>query len=184
MPILILALFFCVMLALSAGIILSIASRYRAGTARRQGRRWVATANVWSTAFGAGFFLLSTAFMSIWLHQAFVYSLLGMLAGMVLGGFGLLLTRWENHQGTFYYTPNRWLALIIVFALIGRLAYGWWRSVHMIEGQPHPWISGSATALSLAVAAGVIGYYLIYAIGVRRRFLRHDRARPLSRMTR
>jgi hypothetical protein len=172
-PFLIFGLLLCVALALGAGIALSIALRYRAGTARRKGRRWVATANVWSTAFGAGFFLLTAACMSFWIRQAFPYALIGMLSGAVLGALALALTRWEAEGETFHYTPNRWLALVVVFALAGRLAYGWWRGVHVVGA--HSWTP--ATLLSLAIAAGVIGYYLIYAIGLRRRLIEHHRAR-------
>lgn len=168
------------MLVLSTGIVLSIAGRYRAGTARRQGRSWVATVNVWSTAFGAGFFLLSTGFIAIWIQHAFSYAVAGMFCGAVLGLCGLALTRWEANKDTFHYTPNRWLALIIVFALIARLGYGWWRGFHALDGQPHPWLTGSGAALSIAVAAGVIGYYLVYAFGVRRRLSRHSRRHFLN----
>ncbi len=173
MPLLILALFVCVVVALAGGIVLSFALRYRAGTARRQGRRWIATVNVWSTAFGAGFFLLTAACMSFWIRQAFVYALAGMISGAVLGMLALALTRWEADEDAFYYTPNRWLALLVVFALAARLAYGWWRGWH--GGGAHSLLTASGTIISLAVAAGVIGYYLLYAIGVRRRLMRHYR---------
>lgn len=176
MPILILALIFCVAIALSVGIILSIATRYRAGTARRQGRRWVATVNVWSTGFGAIFFLFTCALMTFWIHSAFPYAAAGMGIGALVGLLGLSLTRWEKNDAEVYYTPNRWLAVLVVFALAARLAYGWWKGAHAFDGQPHPWLTGSGTALSLAVAAGVIGYYFIYALGIRRRLLRHERS--------
>jgi hypothetical protein len=172
-PLLILALLFCVIVALGGAVVLSLVLRYRAGTARRQGRLWVATVNFWSAAIGAGFFLLTAACLSFWIRPAFRYALLGMLAGAVLGMLGLALTRWESKAETVYYTPNRWLGLLIVFALIGRLAYGWWRGVHMAGSQPHSWLTSSGTALSMAVAAGIIGYYLSYALGVRRRLMKH-----------
>jgi hypothetical protein len=174
-PFLILGLFFCLLLSLGAAIALSIALRYRAGTARRLARRWVATVNLWSAVVGAGFFLLTAACLSLWIRQAFPYALMGMLAGAVLGLVGLIFTRWESEGGMFYYTPNRWLVLLIVLALIGRLAYGWWRGAHAMGVQSHSLPAASGTALSLAVAAAVIGYYLVYAIGVRCRLAQHHR---------
>jgi len=39
-------------------------------------------------------------------------------------------------------------------------------------------LSASGTQLSVAVAAGLIGYYLVYAIGVRVRIARHEKGRP------
>jgi hypothetical protein len=38
-------------------------------------------------------------------------------------------------------------------------------------------ITASGTQLSLAVAAGLIGYCLVYSIGVRLRLIRHERRR-------
>lgn len=175
MPLLILALLFCVLLALATGIVLSLVLRYRAGTARRQGRRWIATVNIWSTAFGAGFFLLTAACLSFWNHQAFSYAFAGMLGGAVLGMLALAITRWETSGADLYYTPNRWLAFLVVFAISARLIYGWWRGLH--AGGGHPFLSASGTNLSLATAGAVIGYYLAYAIGVRHRLLRHERRR-------
>ena len=56
-PIILFALLFFVLLAVAGVVLLSIALRYRAGTARRQGRRWVASLNVWMTSLSAVFFL-------------------------------------------------------------------------------------------------------------------------------
>jgi hypothetical protein len=38
-------------------------------------------------------------------------------------------------------------------------------------------MTASGTELSLAVAAGLIGYYLVYSIGVRLQIMRHERSR-------
>jgi hypothetical protein len=174
-PFLIFALLFCLLLALGAAIALSLALRYRAGTARRLARRWVATVNLWSAGVGAAFFMVTAACLSLWIRQAFPYALMGLLAGAVLGLVGLIFTRWESEGEMFYYTPNRWLVLVIVVALVSRLAYGWWRGAHAIGLQSHSLPTASGTALSLAVAAAVIGYYLVYAIGVRSRLAQHHR---------
>ncbi|PZR76889.1 MAG: hypothetical protein DLM52_05440 [Chthoniobacterales bacterium] len=111
--------------------------------------------------------------MSFWVRHAFEYAGVGMAGGALLGLIALALTHWEVSNEAFYYTPNRWLALLVVFALAGRLAYGWWRGVH--AAGTHSFLTASGTVWSLAIAAGVVGYYLVYAIGVRRRLLRHHR---------
>ena len=106
------------------------------------------------------------------------FVLIGMAAGGLLGLLGLILTRWESQPEGFFYTPSRWLALFLVLAIAARLVYGWWHATHRDSSVPtgqHPWMSASFTQLSLAVAAGLIGYYLIYAIGVRLRLSRHER---------
>src|SRR6266545_3001528 len=48
-PIILVALLFFVLLSAAGFILLSLVLRYRAGTARRQGRRWVAGVNLWMT---------------------------------------------------------------------------------------------------------------------------------------
>ena len=98
MPIIVFALLFFVLLAFAGVILLSLALRYRAGTARRQARRWVASLNVWATSFSAVFFLSFTLLLSIWVGSAFQYALIGIGVGAIVGLLGLALTRWENRR--------------------------------------------------------------------------------------
>ena len=183
-PIILFALLLFVLLALAGVILLSLALRYRAGTARRQARRWVASLNVWMTSFSAVFFLSFTLLLSFWVGSAFGFALIGMCFGGILGLLGLAMTRWESQDEGLFYTPSRWLAFLIVFAIAVRFVYGWWRatlsgsSVSAPSGQ-HWLITASGTQLSLAVAAGLIGYYLVYSIGVRLRLRRHEKRRSI-----
>jgi hypothetical protein len=176
-PVIIFALLLFVLLAFAGVVLLSLALRYRAGTARRQGRRWVAGFNVWMTGLSTVFFLSFTLLISFWIESAFRFALIGIVIGGILGLLGLALTRWENRSEGLFYTPSRWLAFIIVFAIAARVVYGWWRATHSAStaaaGQ-HWLITASGTQLSLAVAAGLIGYYLVYSIGVRVKLTRHE----------
>jgi hypothetical protein len=177
-PIILFALLLFVLLAFAGVILLSLALRYRAGTARRQGRRWVASMNMWATSFSAVFFLCFTFLISFWLGPTLRFALAGMIVGGVFGLLGLVLTRWESQPEGFFYTPSRWLALLVMLAIAARLGYGWWHTMH--RGAPdeqHWFLSVPATQLSVAVAAGLIGYYLVYAIGVRIRIARHEQSR-------
>ena len=181
-PIILFALLLFVLLALAGVILLSLALRYRAGTARRQARRWVASLNVWMTSFSAVFFLSFTLLLSFWVGSAFGFALIGMCFGGILGLLGLAMTRWESRDEGLFYTPSRWLAFLIVFAIAARFVYGWWRATHSgssvsAPGGQHWLITASGTQLSLAVAAGLIGYYLLYSIGVRLRLTRHEQRR-------
>ena len=180
-PIILFTLLLLVLLALAGVILLSLALRYRAGTARRQARRWVASLNVWATSFSAAFFLSFTFLLSFWIGLAFRYALLGMGCGGVLGLLGLAMTRWESRPEGLFYTPNRWLALIVTFAIAARFIYGWWHATHSgsasVPGDRHWLITASGTQLSLAVASGLIGYYLVYSIGVRLRLARQEHRR-------
>lgn len=179
MPIILLALLIFVLFALVGVILLSLALRYRAGTARRQARGWVTTLNVWATSFSAVFFLCFTLLLSFWIGPAFRFALIGMGFGFVFGLVGLAVTRWESRPEGLFYTPSRWLAFLIVAAITARLVYGWWRATHLgsaasAPGNQHWLITASGTQLSLAVAAGLIAYYLAYSIGVRLRLTRHE----------
>jgi hypothetical protein len=178
-PIILIALLLFVLFALAGVILLSLALRYRAGTARRQARVWVASMNVWMTSFSAVFFLSFTLLLSFWVGSAFRFALIGIAVGGLLGLLGLALTRWESHPEGLFYTPSRWLALIVVFAIAARVVYSWWRATHTgsSPGDQHWLITASGTQFSLAVAAGLIGYYLIYSIGVRLRLTRHEQLR-------
>ena len=180
MPIILFALLFFVLLAVSGVVLLSLALRYRSGTARRQGRRWIASLNVWMTSLSAVLFLSFTFVISFWLGTAFRFALIGMCFGAILGLLGLAMTRWESQSEGFFYTPSRWLALLVTLAIAARFVYGWWHATHSdssAPGEQHWVMTASGTELSLAVAAGLIAYYLVYSIGVRLRFARHEQRR-------
>jgi MFS family permease len=179
-PIILVALLFFVLLSVGGVVLLSLALRYRAGTARRQGRHWTAGLNVWMTIFSAVFFLSFTFLISFWIASASRFALIGMGCGAILGLLGLTMTRWESQPEGLFYTPSRWLALLVTLAIAARFVYGWWHATHSGSSPPsdqHWLITASGTQLSVAVAAGLIGYYLVYSIGVRLRVTRHEQRR-------
>jgi uncharacterized membrane protein len=179
-PIIVLALLVFVLLAFAGVVLLSLALRSRAGTARRQARRWVASLNMWMTSVSAVFFLSFTLVLSFWVDSAFRFALIGMVCGGILGLVGLAMTRWESQRQGLFFTPSRWLAVIITLAIAARFVYGWWRATHSggnAPGNQHWLITASGTQLSLAVAAGLIGYYVVYSVGVRLRIARHEQRR-------
>ena len=158
--------------------------RYRAGTVRRRGRRWVATANLISMILSAGLFLWLAAITTFWVPKALIYSFTGLIAGCLLGLVGLALTRWETTPQALYYTPNRWLVLLITLAVTARLLYGVWRIWHAwrMAGPDPTWLASAGVAGSMAVGAVVLGYYLTYSAGVRWRVRRIVHPPPVSYM--
>jgi hypothetical protein len=93
---------------------------------------------------------------------------------------GLAMTRWESQPEGLFYTPSRWLALLVTLAIAARFAYGWWHATHSGSNAPdeQDWLmTASGTELSLAVAAGLIAYYLVYSLGVRLQIARHEQRR-------
>jgi hypothetical protein len=157
----------------------SIVQRYRAGTARRLARGWVAMANVLAIAVSITLFLATAAISSTWLHEAFAYSILGLAGGCVLGCFGLAFSRWDANSRELHFTPNRWLVLAITVAVTARLAFGFWRAWHAWRWTPdgHSWLAASGLAGSMAVGAVVLGYYFAYWAGVWIRVKRHRSGR-------
>ena len=178
MPILALALLIVAILV--AGILLlplSIVQRYRVGTRRQQARGWLIAINLAGMAMSAAMFLAGSAVSSIWIPNALRYSALGLAAGCTLGVVGLLLTRWEPSPRALHYTPNRFLVLAITLTIAARVAYSFWRAWETWGGMSdrREWLVTWGVAEALGAGGVVIGYYLAYWFGVRRRFKKHER---------
>jgi hypothetical protein len=170
----ILAALLLILLAILAAVVLipiTLVMRYRAGTARRRVRRWLATVNAAGLAVSTTLFLTAAAFTNIWVPQALVYASAGLAGGALVGLAGLALTRWEVAPGALFYTPNRWLVLAITLAVSGRLAYGFWRGWNAWQSLAGDtsWAAAAGVAGSLAAGAVILGYYFVYWLGVRAR---------------
>ncbi|HUP47182.1 MAG TPA: hypothetical protein VNA04_00180 [Thermoanaerobaculia bacterium] len=156
---------------------LSIVLRYRAGTVRRMARGWTVTISFYAVTLSAAMFLFIAAAASVWIPGAFSVGVLGLLGGGALGLLGLFLTRWEVTPYSMHYTPSRWLILTITLLVAARLVYGFWRgwqAWRTIPGQ-ESWLAASGAAGSMAAGAVVLGYYLVYWAGVRRRLTEYKR---------
>jgi hypothetical protein len=184
MPLLLLALLLVLPLVVVALMPLALVQRYRVGRARRIARPWMATLNVVAMAFSAAFFLVMTAITNVWVPRAFTSALSGLAIGCVLGLIGLKLSRWEAAPGSLHYTPNRWLVLAITLIVAARVLYGGWRGWNSWSAgaEDASFLAAFGLAGSLAAAATVIGYYLAYSIGLRRRISQWQK-RALRSMT-
>lgn len=176
----ILALVLLIVAILIAGILLlpfSLIQRYRVGTRRQQARGWVIVLNLFGIGMSSAMFLAGAAMSNIWIPNAFRYSALGFLCGSLLGLFGLGLTRWEPSTRALHFTPNRWLVLAITLTITGRILYSFWRTWQTWEGVANrdEWLVTWGVAEALSAGGIVLGYYLTYWFGVRRRFKRHER---------
>jgi glucose-6-phosphate-specific signal transduction histidine kinase len=161
-----------VILAVIALIPVSLVQRYRMATSRQRARGWLIAINLAGLLLSALLFIASAAITSVWIPNALTYTAAGLGAGCLLGIFGLALTRWEPGPGSLHYTPNRLLVLAITLVVTARLAYGFWRGVHTWRAGM---LSDSGVAGSMAAGAVVLGYYLAFWFGVRRRFKRIGR---------
>jgi hypothetical protein len=171
-PLLLLGVF--IVLALIALIPFSLIQRFRMGTLRRRAIRWVIGLNAAGTFLSSVFFLISAAITTRWFPGTLTYTAAGLAAGGVAGALGLALTRWEFGGGRLYYTPNRWLVLVITLVVAARVFYGFYRSYHAWQAtlDRMTWVAASGVATSMSAGAIVLGYYLVYWMGVRRRLRR------------
>ena len=172
-----------VMLAFIALLPLALVQRYRTGTSRQLARGWLATINLVGIAISVMFFLTGAALTNIWVPYALRYTVGGLACGCLLGVMGLALTRWEPSSRALHYTPNRWLVLAITLVVTARVLYGFWRGWQAwhsaIDGGS--WVVASGAAGALAAGALVLGYYLTFWTGVRRKLSRHRRVTGFAR---
>jgi hypothetical protein len=148
---------------------LSLFQRYRVGSARRPARGWFISLNLIAIAISVAIFLAAAAITTAWVANAFSYTLAGLAIGCLLGVVGLALTKWEPATQALHYTPNRWLVLFVTLLVTARVAYGFWRSWHTWSAGLQSWSAAFGVAESMGAGAVVLGYYLAYWLGVRRR---------------
>jgi len=174
MPLILLFVILALILASVLIVPISVVQRYRVGVARRPARGWLVTLNLAGFSLSTLLFVVGAAMSNLWIPNALVATLAGLFAGGVLGVAGLALTRWEPVRGQWYFTPNRWLVLTITLVVAARLGYGFWRSWHAWRAgfAGNSWFVAAGVDGSLAAGALVLGYYVVYWAGVRRRLRR------------
>ena len=159
------------LLGVTVLIPISIIQRFRMGTARRPARRWVATINLVGVIASVMLLCVAALITSRWAPEAFRFTLAGLAVGSVLGGLGIVLTRWEYRGTQLQYTPNRWLVLLVTLAVALRLAYGFYRAweAWRTSLESMTWVAASGVAGSMSAGAAVLGYYLVFWAGIRHR---------------
>lgn len=145
--------------------------RYRLGRARRRAVAWVAALNAWSLLASVLTFVFSAWLAGYWVDAALPYAIAGLGAGVLLGLLGLAITRFETTPQGLYYTPNRWLVLALTLVVAARIAYGLFRMEQAWAADARAaWLSEQGSVL--AVGGLLLGHYLAYAWGLRRRIRR------------
>lgn len=154
---------------------LALWQRYRRGRARRRARAWAVRVNAWLLLVSAALFVATAWLAGHWVDAALAHAALGLALGVVIGTVGLWLTRFEidpGDPGGLFYTPNRWLVLALTGLVALRIGYGllhgwqWWRG-----GADHAvWLAQQGSLL--AVGGLLLGHYLAYGWGLRRRLSR------------
>lgn len=149
---------------------LSLWQRYRLGKARRKAWPWLVKLNAWLLLVSACVFLASMALTGLWWPGALAYAAGGLVAGLLLGIAGLWLSRFERTPQGLFYTPNAWLILALTVLVTLRIALGfvelwrYWQGTQALAAVPV-----FAHASLFAVAGLLLGYYLSYTWGLRRK---------------
>lgn len=164
-----------IVLAVIVLIPVGIVRRYQVGTSTQKARRWLTAINIAGLTISTMLFIVAAAITSIWVPDALIYSAVGAIAGLALGVVGVWLTRWDPRPDALYYTPNRPLVLSLTLVVTVRVLYGFWRAAQSwragLSGES--WFVAAGLAGSMAAGAVVLGYYLAFWIGIRRRLKRH-----------
>lgn len=171
MPLLIVPLAILMLLALWLLLLpLSLWQRYRFGKARRKARPWLVRLNSWLLLISAGLLLAVMALTSVWWPNALGYTAAGLGIGLVTGVVGLWLSRFEATSSGLYYTPNVWLVLLLTLLVSARIVMGFVEIWRYWQGNELLAMIPVLDHASLFAVAGVlIGYYLSYTWGLRRR---------------
>lgn len=92
----------------------------------------------------------------------------GALGGALLGDYGIRLTRFEDTNTGLYYTPSLHIGIALSALLVARIAYRLYElylAGPALMAAPDHFLR---SPLTLAVFGLLAGYYLCYAMGLRR----------------
>ena len=91
----------------------------------------------------------------------------GTVAGLALGVYGLRITRFEDTDEGYFYTPNARLGILVAMALVARILYlGVLIYANKGSNAPTPRLTDSPlTMLTVGLAAG---YFWMYSAGLLR----------------
>jgi len=123
--------------------------------------------------------LVAPTFHSTFLAAAAVA---GLLLGAGLAWIGLRLTHFEiTPDGQEFYTPNSYIGMGLMAVVVGRLVYRFvvMAPVAQSAGQPSQWGTGDpfstlqGSPITVGILTIMIGYYLVYFIGILREGQKH-----------
>jgi hypothetical protein len=104
--------------------------------------------------------------------------LLGLAAGGILGEVGLSMTAFETIEGKHWYTPHPGIGLALTALMLGRLAYRFFAvptTAVGVTAAASPLLGNlQRSPLTLGIAGLLLGYYLVYNVGLLRMARRRD----------
>jgi membrane protein CcdC involved in cytochrome C biogenesis len=94
---------------------------------------------------------------------------IGAVLGLMLGTLGLRHTRFEKRGDKPYYIPNTYIGLAVSLLFIGRIVYRMvliYPQMQQGGGGMQPWSAAQQNPLTMGSLGLVIGYYLLYNLGL------------------
>ena len=147
----------------------ALLQRYRHGKARRRAQPLAVRINTGMLLASVPLFVLGAWASSRWIPGAATFALTGLGAGIVIGITGLWFSRFETTPQGLYYTPPAWLVLALTGLVAARIALGIWQALQRWHGGGAlPAVLADHASL-FAVGGVLLGYYLAYAWGLKRR---------------
>lgn len=150
--------------------LLMVYRRLRRHVGRQPLQPWRVTLRLAGVGIAAIALLLIGAAGALGGSMAGVGVLAGLAGGMVLGSYGLRLTRFETTAEGRFYTPNPWIGVGLSALMLGRLAY---RFVVVRDVSQAALLADSTalgmlhrSPLTLAIAGLLVGYFLRYSLGL------------------
>lgn len=168
LPLLLIAIFMFGLLMWPIGLWLG----FKRGKSRRRAVPWATGFNAWGMLVSTTVFLITAAVTHRWVQDAFRYAVIGLCAGMLIGALSVAITRWERVEKHLYFTPNRWLILLLTLIIAARFGYSLWRGWASWQAGIHHTVWVSQQAPLLGVGGVLIGYQLFYSWALRRRVRR------------
>ena len=153
-----------------------LAWRIYARVRKMVGRQRLSPVRPWLTLIFFPLIVVSLAVATQWHPERMLALSGGLLAGALLGVYGLRHTRFESTPQGLFYTPHAHLGIALSLLLVGRVVYRLVERYGLGTGSS-PAAGFAQSALTLAIFGLLAGYYICYAAGLVRWRQRVERER-------
>jgi hypothetical protein len=140
--------------------------RMQSRVRRMVGRQRLSPVRPWVTVVIGPLVIAMLAFAALQQSQLAAYLAAGVAVGIVLGVFGLRLTRFEVTPEGLFYTPSVHLGVVLSALVLGRIIYR--VAVGGFPGTGAVPPGAGLTPLTLLLIGTLVGYYTTYAVGLLR----------------
>lgn len=146
---------------------------------RMVGRQRLSRVRPWVTLVVFPLLIVALGAATLSRPEGFWVLAAALIAGALLGVFGLTRTKFESTGEGLFYTPNVHLGIALSLLLVARLAF---RLVQVFAADPQALQHGTnnfaQSPFTLGVVGLLAGYYVTYAIGLVRWRFRASTAKP------